>query len=212
MIENTTETTTQTTPKKSAADIFAKAIRVITLPPILFTIMAITLYFTTEVFNNYVEIIIAVLFLGVLPTLAYPVHLAIPALRMSGRKGQRTLAFIFSVVGYTAGLFYGIFGNVTGELLFVFIVFFAAVIILTFVNKAIKIKASGHACSSVTPCAVLCFLCKWYCLFPCLAIIALSVWASLRTKRHTPLELLSGAIVSIVAFIIALLFYIFLIR
>ena len=199
--------------KKSVADKIAKIIRVITLPPILFTSMSLILYFVnTDVFNSYIELIVAILLLGICPILAYPIQLCIPALKKGGRKSQRTLAFIFSLIGYTAGLFYGIFGNVLPKLKFVFILYFVAAVILAFVNKVIKIKASGHACSSVAPCLILTYLCKWYCIFPCLAVIALSVWASIRTKRHTIFELLLGAIVSVIAFVIALLFYIFLIR
>lgn len=73
--------------------------------------------------------------------------------------------------------------------------YFISVVLLTFVNKVLKVKASGHACSIIAPCLLIAMFCGWYHIFPCLLIAAASVWASLYLKRHTVKELLFGALI-----------------
>lgn len=73
--------------------------------------------------------------------------------------------------------------------------YFISVVLLTFVNKVLKVKASGHACSITAPCLLIAMFCGWYHIFPCLLIAAASVWASLYLKRHTVKELLFGALI-----------------
>lgn len=199
--------------KTAFPDYLAKTIRIITIPAILVTVLIVTLYFTEPyIFTSYVDAVLAVVFLGIFPMLAYPFQYCIPKLKEKGRACQRKLAFIFSLLGYTAGFIYGFAARVSAELLFVFITYFVSVIILTFVNKVIKVKASGHACSITSPCLFIAMFCGWYYIFPCLIVAAASVWASLYLKRHTAKELLSGSLVCMVSFVIALLFYLFLIR
>lgn len=199
--------------KPSFTAYLAKTVRIVTIPAILVTVLIVTLYFAEpHIFNSYADAVLAVVFLGIFPMLAYPFQYLIPKLKEKGRACQRMLAFIFCLLGYTAGFIYGFAAHVSAELLFVFITYFISVILLTFVNKVIKVKASGHACSITSPCLFIAKFCGWYYIFPCLIVAAASVWASLYLKRHTVKELLSGLLVCVVSFVIALVLYLFLIR
>lgn len=103
--------------RKTPASRLAKAIRIITVPAILVTALIVTLYFTERyIFNTYVDAVSAIVFLGILPILAYPFQYAVPALRQKGRTCQRKLAFLFSLLGYTAGFIYGFAAKTSTEL------------------------------------------------------------------------------------------------
>lgn len=191
-------------------DKFARIVRIITVPAVLVTAFLLILYFIRgDLFSSYWEMIAGIGFLGIFPILAYPFQLLIPSLKKKGRKGQRLLAFVFSLVGYTGGLLYGIIAGVSAALLFIFITYFVSVILLTVMNKVFKIRASGHACSITAPCFFLIYFCGWYFCFPCILIAAASFWSSLHLKRHTKSELISGVAVCLVSLIISLLFYYF---
>ena len=97
-------------------------------------------------------------------------------------------------------MLYGFIQGVPGGLQQVFNAYFISAAVLFVLNYWFHIKASGHACSSTGP-AVFCmyFLGAWY-ILPCLAVLAASFWASLRTKRHTAAELAAGAAVAAAAF------------
>ena len=74
----------------------AKIIRIISIPPVMVSVMFIFLIlFRYDIFNSPVDIVIDIAMLGVLPVLAYPISKLIPQLAEKGRDGQRKLAFIF---------------------------------------------------------------------------------------------------------------------
>ena len=60
---------------------------------------------------------------------------------------QRKLAFIFSLIGYATALLWAILVHTSKELLMICATYFISVVILTFFNKVLKKRASGHACS-----------------------------------------------------------------
>lgn len=134
------EQETFTEERKPFAKYLAKALRVITVPAILVAALIVTLYFAVpHIFRGYADAVWAAVFLGAVPVAAYPFQYAVPALRRKGRNCHSKLTFIFSIAGYTAALIYGITAKTTPELLSVFTSYFVSVVILTFVNKALKI-------------------------------------------------------------------------
>lgn len=57
----------------------AKTIRIISIPPIMVTVLILVLAInTTTVFTSPTEIVMSILFLGIVPVLAYPIQKAIP--------------------------------------------------------------------------------------------------------------------------------------
>lgn len=91
----------------------------------------------------------------IMPVLAYIIHFAVPQLREKGRPLQRNMAFGFTFAGYLMAAIYGIRINVSSELKTIYCIYCLAVIILSVVNFIFKKKASGHACSIVTPVIIL---------------------------------------------------------
>ena len=77
----------------------AKLIRIITVPPIIVTVLLLILYFNKrEIFSKESDMIIMLIFLGIFPVLAYPRQKIIPKFRREGRNGQRKLAFVTNVM------------------------------------------------------------------------------------------------------------------
>ena len=87
----------------------AKIVRVATLAPII-ALIAATIMFVCkpEIFGDAATYILTLVFLTVLPLLAYPLQPVFPAFRDKGRSGQRTLAMIMAVVGYILGIIFAL--------------------------------------------------------------------------------------------------------
>lgn len=186
----------------------AKIIRIITVPPFLVAALIIILYFQkSDIFRGITDYTAALVFLGLFPVLVYPIWAVIPKLKEKGREGQRNLAFIGTLIGYTFAFLYGELSGAVPELKLIFRTYFIAVLLLTFANKVLKKRASGHACSVVSPTLFLYCFVGWYTLSVCIFIIAVSFWGSLTLKWHKPMEFLGGSIVCILSFISAYLMY-----
>lgn len=184
----------------------AKIIRVITIPPIMVTGMILILHFAkTGVFHTSLDAVMAIVTLGILPVLAYPMQKIIPKLNAKGRDGQRSLAFVMSIIGYTISVIYGLIMKSGKETMLIFLTYFFSVIILTFFNKVVHVKASGHACSITAPLVFLVYFIGVKTILPCILIAALVVWSSLQLKRHTVKELTMGAVSCLIAFLVAML-------
>lgn len=81
-----------------------RAIRVITVPPVFALVFLLVVYGKRPgVFASAGQCACAVLFLGALPILGYPLQKCIPYFRDKGREGQRSLAMICSATGYLLG-------------------------------------------------------------------------------------------------------------
>lgn len=81
-----------------------KIIRVVTVAPVLALIMTGLVAGRCEgIFPSPWHLAYSMFFLGVLPLLAYPLQKYIPAYKDKGREGQRNLAIIFAVAGFTTG-------------------------------------------------------------------------------------------------------------
>jgi len=186
--------------------IFAKIIRIISIPPIMIIALILLLYFLRpDIFRNASEAIILILLLGGMPILAYPTQKIIPPLRKKGRDCQRKLAFIFTLIGYAAALVWSIVVLLSDELLQVCLTYFMSVFILTFINKVLKTKASGHACSVFGPLIFTVYLIDWRFIFLNIVIAIIIFWSSLYLKRHTKKELFLGALSNLIAFALSCL-------
>ena len=182
-------------------NIFAKIIRIISVPPVMITFLLVILNTTRpDIFRNNVEVLTSIILLGIVPVLAYPFQLLSSSLEYKGRIMQRKLAFIFSLIGYAAALLWAILVHTYKELLMICATYFISVVILTFFNKVLKKKASGHACSITGPLVFLIYLVDWKLIFPCLIIATLIFWSSLYLQRHTKTDLFYGVLSSLLAF------------
>ena len=182
-------------------NIFAKIIRIISVPPIMITSLLVILNATrADIFCSSTEVFISIILLGVVPVLAYPFQFLSSSMREKGRSMQRKLAFIFSLVGYSSALLWAVIVHVSKELLMICSTYFMSVIILTFFNKVLKKRASGHACSVTGPLVFLIYLVDWKLIFPCLIIAILIFWSSLYLQRHTKTDLFYGMLSNLLAF------------
>ena len=134
----------------------SKLIRVLTTPPII-ALLALSLLFLRDsaIFGSSMHFILAILFLGVLPMLAYPLQPFIPKFKDKGREGQRTLAMIFSVCGYLLGTLTALLLRAPAFVLLVYLAYLFSGVLLTVINKLVHKKASGHACGIAGPLAFL---------------------------------------------------------
>ena len=83
----------------------AKIIRVLSVPPIMVSAFILILAFNKNcIFTSVSQIIIMILLLGIVPALAYVLSGMIPVFKIQGREGQRKLAFITTLIGYTIAL------------------------------------------------------------------------------------------------------------
>ena len=178
----------------------AKIIRIITIPPIEALVMLLILYrLKQEEFGNLGNLLMAGLFLTVIPICSYPI-----ASRKRGkqdmRNNQRNMAFIFNFLSYLAAMLIGYCVGCTRMLQWILNGYFLAVLILTIVNKVFKIRASGHACSCTFPYLILSYYFGGYVTVICLILYLAEFWASVELKRHTIKEFLGGTIVAWIIF------------
>ncbi len=184
-------------------------IRKITIPPVFATLLSVTVYvFHRKYFGSIWQLLLAILFLAVLPTLAYPLQRFIPKFKDKGRDGQRTLAMIFSFVGYLAGTTVAFALSTPTELKVIYLEYlFCGICILIF-NKLFHLKVSGHTCGIVGPVLLFVYF-KLYIAAAIGALLIIPVFiSSIRTKRHTAWQLIGGSLIpAAVLCVIALMVY-----
>lgn len=188
-----------------------KAVRILTLAPILALIALTILFFVkNQVFsadpadNGLRHYLFTVLFLTVLPLLAYPIQPIVPGFRGKGRDGQRHLAILMAVLGYIGAAIYAFAAKAPAGLRIVSLSYLFSGLLVAIFNKFFHIKASGHACGVAGPVAILVYFCGWWALLGILLIVPV-FWASLRMKRHTLPQLCVGAVLSVVSVLISVL-------
>ena len=166
---------------------FAQAVRILTTPPVFSALMCTLLYVLVPgSFASLGHYLLAIVCLSLLPVLAYPVSYLIPALRRGGRKTQRNLALVFSVLGYLEKVVFGTY-LISGTTL-------AVCTLLHF-------KASGHTCGCSGPIAALSiFINPWFLVG--YVLLTPIIWSSIRLKRHTALQLLAGCVIPVLAMLI----------
>jgi hypothetical protein len=171
-------------------------IRVITVPPVFAAIllMLILILRPSEAGELY-HILTGILCLTVLPLLAYPLQRFIPVFKDRGREGQRTLAMIFSCIGYVLVVATAYALNAPVTLKMIYWEYLLCGIGILISNKLIKIKASGHACGIVGPVVMLLYLGMPICSVIA-ALISVPVFvSSIKTRRHTVSELVAGSVI-----------------
>ena len=175
----------------------ARIVSILTVVPLvaLFTITLLYINFKED-FQGFFWYFYSILFLTILPICAYPLKYILPSYRNSGRGGERKLAFILAILGYVLGSFFVFI--LKGSLIVkkIFSVYFTSGIILTFINKSLKFRASGHACGVSGPITLLYHFFGNPILFLYL-IIPLIFWARIKLKRHTYKELIAGTLIGI---------------
>jgi len=176
----------------------AKTVRVLTIPPVMVAALFFVLHAEKTVFLHRADLFICFVFLAIMPVLAYPLQTLVPAWRKGGRRTQRNLAFVFSVLGYIGAVLYCIFARVGVNLTYVTVVYLLSVLVLTLWNALTPFHASGHACGIAGPILLIClFVGNWRAIVPGAALFVLAFWASLVLKRHNAREFLLGALCSV---------------
>ncbi|HLR34948.1 MAG TPA: hypothetical protein VK071_06405 [Tissierellales bacterium] len=182
----------------------AKFISIITVVPLV-AFYIITLLFTKSAasFNGNMWYLYCVFFLTIIPILAYPLQSLIPEIKKMGRKGERKLAFILAVISYVFGtsLVFVLKGPKIVKQ--IFLAYLISGLSLSFVNKVIGLKASGHACGISGPLTLLHILLGKKILW---LVITMPIvfWSRLNLGRHTIKELITGTFIGIVSSYVAL--------
>lgn len=197
MTDNYTKAISKQKPLKSK---LAKLIRVVSVPPFMVSAMFLIFYFDNKIFANFEQLICSLIFFAIIPVLAYPICAVVPKLKEKGREGERNLAFILSIAGYTLAMGYAFFAQLGKGLMLIYLSYFYSVIILTVFNKLIKKRASGHTCAIAGPLIFLVFFEGVFFSIPCVSVFMLVVWASLKLKRHTVEEIILGSMSALFAF------------
>ena len=178
-------------------------IRKITIPPVF----ALVLLFSVCIsYLNDIEVIWhavgGIIFIATFPVLAYPLQKHIPAYKDKGREGQRSLAIIFSFVGYSLAVLLAFIFNAPKIIKFIYLDYLICGFAILLCDKVFKIKPSGHACGVIGPMIVMVYF-KIFIPAAVCALFAIPVFiSSVYTKRHTPLQLLGGAIIAILALVL----------
>jgi len=183
----------------------AKALRIITVAPFMAFIAFTIMLMRGGVFNNFHEYLWALLFISVIPLCAYPLQKILPPFKYKGRKGQRTLAMIMSILGYTLSLPYAAVAHISPTLTALFITYVLSGVSLFIINKLFKFKASGHSCGIAGPVGVLVYFMGAtvpgiITLICGVLLLAAALWATLKTHAHTAAQFIVGAIIPILFF------------
>lgn len=181
-----------------------KCIRAATAPNVMAMLLTTMMYIKggAAAFADRLHYVEAMFTLGVLPMAAYLLCGCIPALRKKGRKFERTLAIVFSVMGYVMGTAFSVLGGGTMLEHMLFFTYLISGTLTALCSFAFNFKASGHTCGVSGPAAMMtyCFGTRWMMLF--LLLIPVSI-SSIRLGRHTWFQLATGAVIPIVAMLIA---------
>ncbi len=182
-------------------------IRKITIPPVFATLLLILVYiFNPKYFGSPWQLIGGISFLALFPILAYPLQKYIPKFKDKGRDGQRTLAMIFSFVGYMVGTIVAFACSAPIELKIIYLEYLLCGISILIFNKLFKLKASGHACGIVGPVLLLIYF-RQYIAAIIGALLIMPVYiSSIRSKRHTPKQLVGGSLIPLAVLCIVVLF------
>ncbi len=186
----------------------AHIVRIVSVPPVMVAVLIVLLFtLRDDVFASTAEMLVTLTCLSILPVLAYPLSVMIPAIREKGREGQRSLAMYMSGVSYLAVFVYGFVAGVGNNPKLVYTGYFLSVVILLVANKVFHIRASGHACSVTGPLVYTAYFLGIGGILVGVALWGLIFWASLLMKRHTVKEYFLGTLTCLVSFGTALIFF-----
>lgn len=179
--------------------------RIITVAPLMALATLLILQFCTPaVTGGWLYTALGITFLSVLPALAYALQPLIPYFRKKGREGQRDLAIIMSVVGYVGSTVTAFVLDAPDKLRILFVTYLLSGLLMLILNKAVKVRSSGHACGVAGPIFYLIFIYGWMGLLG-LPLLALTYWSSLKMKRHTASELIIGTLIPLVSLLLSIL-------
>lgn len=181
----------------------AKTIRILTLAPLMALGTLILLRLSRpQLFRGTWDIAFPILFLTILPLLAYPLQYCIPPLRRKGREMQRKLAILLAVVGYFGGAIWAFASGAAAWLQVLMLTYLISGVLIALFNRLLHIRASGHACGVSGPVLYLLGLLGGKALWG-LLMMPLLWWASRVLKRHTGGQLLWGSALSAAALVLA---------
>ena len=182
---------------------FWKAIRVLTTAPLMAAIaLALLRICREDIFSGEMQFLLLFFCLGLLPLLAYPLQHFFPHFKNQGRSGQRHLAMIFAVGGYLISMLVCVITRASKAVWFFCLEYLLSGIIIILFNKAFQLKISGHICGVVGPMLLLIQNGLWP-AFPigCIILVLVAI-ASLKTNRHTIMQIVGGGVASLLAFVI----------
>jgi hypothetical protein len=183
----------------TASHKLAIATGVISTPPIIAGLAATAVYlYEPTAFGGRLWYCITLLLLTAAPLLSYVFSYALPSMRELGRKGQRQLAFVVSVLSYVLGTIVCMCGRAPQVVLGFFLSYLASGGLLSLINGALDFKASGHACGFSGPLTIMTAVIGPAVLWVWITL-PLVFWARLRTQRHSMAELISGTLVGAAA-------------
>ncbi len=187
-------------PAKRAQYLLAYVIRVISIPPVMVSLLVLVLaLFAEGFFSSKLDIFAMLICLALIPLAAYPLSWIIPGIRKRGREGQRNLAFVLSLAGYILGWLYAKLLSGNRQQIFVYTIYLLSVLLLLLWNKVFRLRASGHGCSVTGPTVL-----AGYYLGPVGILVGVACylaifWASVTAKRHKWDEFLGGSLLCIIA-------------
>ena len=183
----------------------AKLVRVLTVPPVMALFLTTALYIALgrAAFAAPIRYFEAVFTLTLLPVIPYGLCALIPSWKKQGRKLERTLGIVFSLIGYIMGTLFALLGGGSRIELILYLTYIMSGLLLGVLTFVFRFKASGHTCGAAGPFAMLAYL------FGPLWLIGYAVMvpifaSSLRLRRHTVAQLLAGAVVSVSSLIAAI--------
>lgn len=181
---------------------FFKFIRVITVAPVIAAATVTLLYFFGNgIFKDTFHYFAALLTLTFFPLLAYPLSLIKPS---ETRRGfQRSAAIVFSVAGYIAGLVFSLVSGAPAGEKTVYFTYLLSGIIIALSSFVFKYKSSGHTCGIAGPVALLVYYINPVYAFGFLLLLPVSQ-ASVKMKRHTPSQLVTGSVIPVICMFISL--------
>ena len=175
----------------------ATIIRKLTIPPTFAVILLLTAYIAyPNEMGSVWYVLGGILCLAVLPAMAYPLQKYIPGFKDKGRNGQRTLAMIFSFIGYLLGAALAYILNAPNTVKIIALEYLFCGITMLICNKVFKFKASGHACGVIGPIFMMAYLGLYIPALVCTLFVIPVFAASIQTKQHTAPQLLGGSVIS----------------
>ena len=181
----------------------SRSVRIITLAPFMATLLFVILYIVNPAYYaNFLHFIAVILFIAAFPILAYPLSYIIPKIRKKGRNGQRSLAIVFSVLGYLFGFAFALISRAPNMEKVFYATYLISGILMFLLNFVFKVKSSGHACGVSGPVFCLSFLVSWFYLFGYFILVLVS-FASFKLKSHDTKEIIIGALIPVVSFFIS---------
>lgn len=191
---------------RSKEERIAKILRIITVPPIMALLLVTVLYAVLKerAFAEPIRYFEAIFTLAILPVLSYPICMLIPSLKKRGRKTERSLSIVFSIVGYLMGTLFAIFAGGTRVELTLYLTYIMSGALMGLFSFALRFRASGHACGSAGPFTMLAHQLGVGWTLGFLLLIPVFV-SSIRLKRHTVAELIAGGAISACSYFIAVI-------